>query len=163
MKTVKRLITDNVAPNGDLNTDAFQPAMLQYHNTPDCDTKLSPAECVFGRPIHDFIPIPPGRYHPHNTWKDTLATREMALRNRHMKAAERWSEHTRHLPPLAVGNMVCPQNQTGQFLKKWDKTGRVVEVHQFHQYVVPVDGSGRVTLRNRKFLRNTSQCTPPCL
>ena len=29
----------------------------------------------------------------------------------------------------------------------------MVEVRQFDQYVVRVDGSGRVTLRNRKFLR----------
>jgi hypothetical protein len=36
---------------------------------------------------------------------------------------------------------------------KWDKTGIIIEVRQFDQYVVRVDGSGRVTLRNRKFLR----------
>ena len=34
-----------------------------------------------------------------------------------------------------------------------DKTGRVVEVRQFDQHVVRVDGSGRMTVRNRKFLR----------
>ena len=34
-----------------------------------------------------------------------------------------------------------------------DKTGIVIEVRPFHQYVVRVDGSGRVTLRNRRFLR----------
>jgi hypothetical protein len=45
------------------------------------------------------------------------------------------------------------QNQTGPNPTKWDKTGLVVEVRQFDQYVVRVDGSGRVTLRNRKFLR----------
>jgi hypothetical protein len=36
---------------------------------------------------------------------------------------------------------------------KWDKTGVIIEVRQFDQYAVKVDGSGRVTLRNRKFLR----------
>ena len=77
-----------------------------------------------------------------------------------MKAAERWSEHTKQLPPLIVGNTVRIQNQTGQFPKKWDKTGRVVEVRQFNQYVVRVDGSGRVTLRNRKFLRKYTPVHP---
>ena len=153
VKTVKRMIVDNIGPNGSLDTNSFQRAMLNYRNTPDRDTKLSPAQCIFGRPIRDFIPISPGRFQPHTTWKETTAAREEALRNRHMKAAERWSEHTLRLPPLKVGDTVRIQNQTGLHPKKWDKTGLVVEVRQFDQYVIRVDGSGRVTLRNRKFLR----------
>lgn len=153
VKTVKRMITENTGPKGELDTDMFQRAMLQYRNTPDRDTKLSPAMCVFGRPIRDFIPILPGRYQPHDTWKDTLVRREDALRNRHMKISEKLSEHTKHLLPLAVGDFVRIQNQIGPNPLKWDKTGHVIEVRQFDQYVVRVDGSGRVTLRNRKFLR----------
>ena len=60
VKTVKRLITANTGPNGELTTDHFQRAILQYRNSPDPETKLSPAMCVFGRPIKDFIPILPG-------------------------------------------------------------------------------------------------------
>ena len=152
VKTVKRMIMSNTKPGGGLDTNAFQRAILNYRNTPDPETKLSPAMCVFGRPIKDFIPILPGRYEPHPTWQDTLAAREEALRNRHMRSIERWSEHTKRLPPLKVGDYVRIQNQTGRFPKKWDKTGQVIEVKQFDQYLVRVDGSGRSTLRNRKFL-----------
>ena len=69
VKTVKRLITGNTSPSGELSTDQFQRAILQYRNTPDKDTKFSPAMCIFGHPIRDFIPILPGRYIPHTTWR----------------------------------------------------------------------------------------------
>ena len=153
VKSMKRLITNNTGPNGDLDVDKFQQAVLQYRNTPDRDTKLSPAMCVFGRPIRDLIPIPPGKYLPHDTWRTSRAAREEALRNRHMRDLERWTEHTHQLPPLRVGDHVRLQNQTGHHPTKWDKTGLVIEVRQFNQYLVKTDGSGRVTLRNRQFLR----------
>ncbi|GFN97948.1 protein red-like [Plakobranchus ocellatus] len=70
-----------------------------------------------------------------------------------MRAAECLSEDTRVLPPLTVGDSGRIQNQTGPHPTKWDKTGIVVEVRQFDQYVIRVDGSGRTTLHNRKFLR----------
>ena len=153
VKTVKRLITGNTGPNGTIDTNEFAAAMLTYRNTPDPETRMSPASVIFGRPIRDLIPIMPGKYLPHATWQETLAAREEALKKRHVKAAERWSEHTRRLPPLAVGNHVRIQNQVGPNPRRWDKTGQVVEVRQHDQYVIKVDGSGRVTLRNRQFLR----------
>lgn len=156
VKTLKRLITDNTGPKGELDTDAVQRAILQYRNTPDPDTKISPAMCVFGHPIRDFIPVVPGKYRPHETWRETLRAREEALRKRHIRTTDTWAEHTKRLPPLVVGDLVRIQNQTGPHPKKWDKTGTVVEVRQHDQYVIKVDGSGRVTLRNRRFLRKFS-------
>ena len=116
-----------------------QDAILQYRNSPDPTTRVSPAMCLFGRPIKYFIPILPGRYKPHSVWTETLEAREEALRKRHMLSAERWAEHTRHLPPLAVGDHVYIQNQTGPHPLKWDKTGQIIEVKQHDQYVIRPD------------------------
>ena len=100
---------DNTGYDGNVNTDAFQCAMLQYRNTPDQTTKLSPAMYLFGCLIRDFIPILPGK-------------------------------QSRRLPPLQVGECVRIQNQTGHYT-------------QYDQYVIRVDGSGKVTLLNQKFMR----------
>ena len=85
---MKRIITDNTGPKGELDTDAVQIAILQYRNTPDPDTKISPAMCVFGRPTRDFIPVIPGKYRPHETWRETLKAREEALRKSHVRTAD---------------------------------------------------------------------------
>ena len=41
----------------------------------------------------------------------------------------------------------------------WNKTGRIVEVLPHRQYRIRVDGSGRTTLRNRRFLK-AIPCNP---
>ena len=153
VKSMKRLMEGNTGHGGSLNNDTFLRALLQYRNTPDTDTKLSPAMCLFGRQIRDFIPVLPGKYEPHESWRKALDAREEALRHRHMKAHERLSEHTKRLPVLRIGDNVRVQNQTGNFPLKWDKTGIIIEVRQFDQYLVKIDGSGRITLWNRKCLR----------
>ena len=154
------MITENTDHNGDLNVDAFQRAVLSYRNTPSPDSGVSPAVCLFGHPTKDFIPVHRNRYMPHFTWYDTLNKREEALRNRHQRMQEVWNEHTKSLPPLKVGDFVRVQNQVGNKPRKWDKTGVVVEVRQYDQYIVKIDGSNRATLRNRRFLRKYEPMLP---
>ena len=153
VKTMKRLLADNTGPGGSLDNDKVLRAMLQYRNTPDPDTGMSPAEVIFGRQIRDFTPVIPGSYRPRAEWQRTMKMREEVLSKRHVRDHERWTEHTQHLVPLKVGDHVFIQNQVGNHPKKWDKAGIVVEVKPFHQYLVKKDGSGIPTLRNRKFLR----------
>ena len=153
VKTVKRMIMENTDSSGDIDIPKFQRAMLQYRNTPASLDKHSPAEIVFGRQIRDFIPVKMGKYIPCSTWVETSRDREAAFRQRHAKEIEVLSKNTRSLPPLKVGDHVRIQNQVGNKPLRWDKTGVVIEVRQFDQYGIKIHGSGRVTLRNRKFLR----------
>ena len=47
--------------------------------------------------------------------------------------------------------------------KRWVKTGQIVEALPNRQYRIKVDGSGRVTLRNRRHLKPTLTVNnPPC-
>ena len=108
---------------------------------------------LLGNSTQDFIPVMPRKYKSQQAWINNNNLLELALRKRHMRAAERLDEHTKRLPPLPVGDHVRIPNQTGPAPNKWDRTGVVVEVRQFDQYVIRIDGSGRATVRNRKFLR----------
>ncbi len=60
-KTVKPLIFHNAAHDGWLNIDVFWSALLQYRNTHDRDTTLSPVMCILVRYTRDFIPVHPGQ------------------------------------------------------------------------------------------------------
>ena len=68
---------------------------------------------------------------------------------------ERWSAQTKGLSALKVGQHVTIQNQrgAGKIAKRWDRTGVVIEDLGYNKYRVRIDGSGRVTDRNRQFLR----------
>ena len=158
VKSAKRLLRSNVGPTGVLDSDNLLRALLQLRNTPDPDCNISPAQIVFGRPLRDafsFVNRLEKFSNPaiHPTWREAWSQKETALRTRFTKSSEALNEHARALLPLSVGDRCFVQNQTGTAPIKWDRTGIVTGVLPHDQYVVKVDGSGRVTKRNRRFLR----------
>ena len=82
-------------------------------------------------------------------WIKLADAREEALSKRGAAAKNFWSEHTKVLVPLKVGDHVIVQNQTGNHPNRWDKRGVVIKVEGNDQYQVLIDGSRR----NRKFLK----------
>ena len=159
VKSVKRLLRTNIAANGSLDTDAGMRGLLQLRNTPDSDTKLSPAQILLGRKLRDFLPIPP-RTSIFDTaspvreeWKTIWRTKEDALRRRMGAMVDKINTKAHELEPLIVGDQVYIQNQYGNHPTRWDKTGVVMQVGEHDKYMVRVHGSGRVTARNRRFLR----------
>jgi hypothetical protein len=165
VKTAKRLIRDNVGPQGSLDTDKFARALMQYRNTPLQGINLSPAQILLGRSIRDFFPFIDSKCKIRKEWLITAEDREKALARRHATHLERLSLHTHELPPLIVGDSVLIQNQMGNHPTRWDKTGVIVERGPGpRQYYVRADGSGRISLRNRRFLRKcTTVADPPSL
>ena len=162
VKSAKRIVMDNSKLDGSPDWDRIRRALMQHRNTPDTEFGLSPSQLVYGRPIRDFLPIRPGEFSPSEVWVDCREKRELAMRKRILRGAERWSEHTRDLPPLTPGSRVLIQNQygAGKVAKKWDKSGLILEDLGFNKYSVKVDGSGRITQRNRQFLKKFTPVTP---
>ena len=56
----------------------------------------------------------------------------------------------RKCSPLLPGTKVRVQNQAN---REWDRTGTVVEVLRYRQYTIRLDGSGRLSRRNRVHLK----------
>jgi hypothetical protein len=159
VKTAKRLLRDNTSISGGLNTVRVTQALLSHRNTPDRDTGLSPAYMLLGRQLKEFLPSRTPLRDVNDMsqlWKNVANWRELALAKRSAADQEKWSRQTRQPPPLTTGDDVMVQNMTGNHPSKWDKRGRIVKVLPFDQFEVMVDGSRRLTLRNRKHLRKFS-------
>jgi hypothetical protein len=58
VKTVKRMLRDNVSARGTLDRAVVSRTLLQLRNTPVRDTKLPPAIDIYGRELRHFLPRP---------------------------------------------------------------------------------------------------------
>jgi len=161
VKVTKRLLEENMGEDGDLNTDEVVRALLQQRNTPDRDCRLSPAQVLFGRSLRDAMPqidksttIFESKQ-VHSQWHQAWNAKEDAIRSRLVRTCETLEEHSRDLAPLKEGDNVFVQNQgsTSSKPKKWDRQGTIIASKDNDQYLVRIHGSGRLTLRNRRFLR----------
>ena len=165
VKSAKRLLRSNTGSSGSLNTDKFLLAMLQLRNTPDLDCNLAPSQILFGRPLRDAFSFASRlekfsnpNYLP--LWRDAWEAKEQALRCCYHRSAEVLKEHSRLLKQLEVGDRCYLQNLEGNHPRRWDRSGKIVEVLGHDSYLVKIDGSGRLTRRNRKHLRKFEPVSP---
>ena len=59
VKAAKRIILDNISPDGSLDNDKAAQGILQYQNTSLPDINLSPAQVLLHRQLRDSIPAHP--------------------------------------------------------------------------------------------------------
>ena len=161
VKMSKRLLEDNMTIDGTLNTNKMVRALLQQRNTPDRDCKLSPAEVLFGRALPDTMPQIPKDVPIfendmiHNQWHKAWEAKEEAAKSRLVRSCEQLEPGSSELPPLKEGDHVFIQNQNKRNGRqsKWDRHGTIIATKDNDQHLVKVHGTGRLTLRNRRFLR----------
>ena len=151
VKSAKRTLSGNIDPRtGQFNTEDAVRALLTDRNTPAQDMGVSPAVALFGHPIRDHLPDQHRALRPE--WQKVSDARELALARRHVRAQPDTSSRPT-LQPLTIGQSVQIQNQSGNRPLRWSNTGIITEVLPYRQYKLIVDGSRRITLRNRRFLR----------
>ena len=153
VKSMKRLLRDNTASSGTLNCDKFSRAILEYRNTPCRDLGVSPSNILFGRNLKDHLPATTENLKVRKEWRFDREMREQALAVKFAEIEKNLGGGARNLPNLEVGDMVQIQNQRGNDPKRWNKSGKIIEKLDFDQYLVKVDGGGRITRRNRRFLK----------
>ena len=152
VKSIKRILLGNInSTTGELDTDAAARAIMTHRNTPAQDTGISPSVMLFGKPLRDHLPRSNRKMRPE--WEAIADAREEALARR---VSYSKPNPEKELTPLQVGDSVSVQNQTGHRPNRWSSTGVVSEVLPYRQYHVVMDGSRRVSLRNRRFLRKIS-------
>ena len=110
VKAGKRIIYDNAAPDGSLDTDKIARAVLQYRNTPIQGIGLSPAQLLLHRQLRDCLPAHPIVYKPHKEWVRAGYQREQMLAKRNEKLAIEYNRTAHILSPLNVGDMIVLQN-----------------------------------------------------
>ena len=143
----------NTGAQGTLDANNVLAALLAHHNKPDPETTMTSSDVIFGRRIKDLMPIGPGRLRVAPRWAELMKQREAVMVRCQMARRKELNKHTRKLAPLKVGDTVSVHNQHGNSPLKWDNTGKIVEVGAFNKYSIKIDGSRRLTNRNREFLR----------
>ena len=157
VKSLKRVLRGNTGRNGSINTDNVAKALLQYRNTPLREINKSPAELALGRQLRDTLPIPRERYKVHNHWAQYLREREHLMSQANDTTKIKYDEHSKELSQLTQGDTVLCQNTRS---KKWDKSGVILETGKYRQYTVKMDGSSRLSTRNRRHLQKIVHIVP---
>ena len=142
VKNVKNLLKKC----GSVNHDEFWKGMLAIRNTPLSCGK-SPAQLLFGRPLHDFLPRFPN---PEEEFL-TPTTRGKILRAKN-KEKLYYDQHAKVLPPLQPGSRVAIRSRVDS---DWSLLGTVLEIRPNRTFAVQTD-RGSVLIRNRKYLKLTN-------
>ena len=155
VKTAKRILRNNTASDGSLNTNEACRAFLQYRNTPVKHVGLSPAQILFHRNLRDGIPMDPALLRPNQMWVIAAHQRENDFFKRNQSLLDTYNHSSRSLVPLDVGTEVLMQDQ-GHHSKRWNRYGTIVQ-RDDRKYFIRVRGSGRIVTKNRRFIKKVAQ------
>ena len=130
-------------------------AMIQYRNTPSGRDRLSPAQKLYGHPIQDNLPIYQRAFAPE--WQQSREETEKHTQQSQEAATKRYNAAAHNLPDITIGTHVAVQDTR---TKLWDTYGVVTNIGPHRQYHIRTR-SGRILIRNRRFLRRRVPASLP--
>ena len=146
VKSMKKIIRSSW--NGRfLDDDKFCRALLQYRNTPSRKDGISPAQKLYGHPVQDILPA--HRRSFLQEWQQKSQDVEEQAKQTLQSSETFYNTHAHPLPDIHIGSNVAIQNSKS---KLWDIYGIVTDISPHRKYYVKTS-SGRVLVRNRRFLR----------
>lgn len=108
---------------------------------------LSPAQKLFGHPMQDTLPAHPRSFS--QEWQQTKEETEHKVIATQQNTRNYYDKTAHPLSDIQQGSHVVLQNPR---TKLWDTYGVVVSVDQHRKYHIKIK-SGKVVIRNRRFLR----------
>ena len=158
MKSMKKILAASW-DHHHLNVNKLCRALLQYRNTPSRRDGLSPAQKLYGHPVQDTLPAHRRSFAPE--WQRSLQEADQQASHTSTQSETFYNTHAHPLTDIEIGSNVALQNQQS---KHWDIYGKVVAIGPYRRYHIKTQ-SGRVLVRNRRFLRRRSpaSCAPPTL
>ena len=155
VKSMKKIIASSWG-NRSVKLNVMCRALLQYRNTPSRKDGQSPTQKQYGKPIQDTLPAHQCSLSPE--WQRSTLETEQLAEHTLAQAELYYNSHAQELQDIQLGSTVALQNPR---TKLWDIYGTVVNVSPHRRYSVKTQ-SGRVLVRNRRFLRHrapASLCT----
>ena len=158
VKSMKKIIK-GVWIRNQLDKSKLARALLQYRNTPSRRDGLSPAQKLLGKPVQDTIPAHRRAFAPQWQKASTNLDKQDPESSNTVINQHYYDLHAHPLSDIQIGSNVAIQNST---TKRWDIYGIVTHIGPYRQYHVKTS-SGRILIRNRRFLRRRIPATPPAL
>ena len=156
VKSMKKIIC--ISWNGrSLNQDKLCCSLLQYRNTPSRRDGRSPAQKLYGHPTQDTLPA--HRRSFSQEWQQKMEEVERQTNATQESITTYYNTHAYPLTEIEIGSNVAIQNP---HTKLWDIYGTIIDVTPNRRYYIKTS-SGRVLVRNRRFLRRRVPLSIPPL
>ena len=150
VETAKRIIREHVIKDEPMDHTRIAQAVLQYRNTPLPHFNLSPAQLLFHCQLRDNVSTHPSHLKLHKKWELAAKRREVLYRQNDEVVQMAYNTKSKGLRPLKPRTKVLLL--TNGINPQWSVSGIVVMSLSHRRYKIRLDGSGRIVVRNRKFL-----------